>query len=500
MSDHIDGPRSMAEPAGDVTDLFAFTSPEDPGRTVLAMCVFPSAGESAMFSNVIDYALAIRPIKIVETGSSTKFESVNAEVRFDFRFNSLEATRDESLLQRGICHLPGGRQIAIEVGDDGGASTPEGDVRVFAGLRSDPFYLAWIAADLKRVPNLLEHDNVLCLVVEFDTTRLLDLTRGSLFGAIGETVPAPRERGAVSHLPPRIDWVGRPEQTNIRLSNPGLSGADDLRDLWNQQRPFELPKELQPLFLKRLEQSLVDWDSRDGKVDWSPEALAANARVFLDDFLLFDVRKPITDQSHLEIEKSTLGGRPYQTGGGRTINANVIDILLTWLVNHDREFLQGGATGATKPGTREFPYLASPNAELQNSTQSVTVAAGAAEVWSLIGEFGSAWNPLIARVRVAGNGQGQLRTLETVDGHELVERLEEVNVEARSYRYTNIMGVPATHYSGTLAVKQIPGSTVVTWNVDYLANGQPDIVVKALVGSMQTAGLEHLRRRFGASA
>jgi hypothetical protein len=27
-----------------------------------------------------------------------------------------------------------------------GASTPEGDVRVFAGLRSDPFYLAWIAA------------------------------------------------------------------------------------------------------------------------------------------------------------------------------------------------------------------------------------------------------------------------------------------------------------------------------------------------------------------
>jgi hypothetical protein len=40
-----------------------------------------------------------------------------------------------------------------------------------------------------------------------------------------------------------------------------------LRDLWNQQTP-----------------------------------LAANANVFLDDFLLFDVAKPITDQSHLEIQ------------------------------------------------------------------------------------------------------------------------------------------------------------------------------------------------------
>ncbi len=29
--------------------------------------------------------------------------------------------------------------------------------------------------------------------------------------------------------------------------------------------------------------------------------------------------EPITDQSHLEIEKSTLAGRPYQTGGGRIL-------------------------------------------------------------------------------------------------------------------------------------------------------------------------------------
>ena len=59
MSDHVDGPRSIGEPAADVSDLFAFTSPADPARTVLAMCVFPSAGEDAIFSNAIDYSIVV---------------------------------------------------------------------------------------------------------------------------------------------------------------------------------------------------------------------------------------------------------------------------------------------------------------------------------------------------------------------------------------------------------------------------------------------------------
>ena len=53
---------------------------------------------------------------------------------------------------------------------------------------------------------------------------------------------------------------------------------------------------------------------RDDKADWTPETLAAAANVYLDDFLLFDVSKPMSDTSFLEIEKSTLHGQPYQTG------------------------------------------------------------------------------------------------------------------------------------------------------------------------------------------
>jgi len=497
MSDHVDGPRSIGDPAADVTDLFAFTSPENPARTVLAMCVFPSAGEKAIFSNILDHSIVVRRVTVAGVGNAAKFQPANDEIRFSFQFDVLKREATGKVIQRGVCTLPGGRELSLTVNDDKGASTPEGDARVFAGLRSDPFYLAWIADELKKVPNLLQHDNVLCLVVEVDTQRVLDPAKGSLFGVIAETVPARQLHGRVSHPVARIDWVGRPEQSNIRLTNPGLAGADDLRDLWNQQTPFAISKALQPLFLQRLKDSFADWDRRDGKADWTPEALAANANVFLDDFLLFDVAKPITDQSHLEIEKSTINGRPYRTGGGRTIDANSIDILLTWLVNRDREFLQGGATQATKPGMKVFPYFATPNVDLQTVAESVELAATPDKVWSLIGQFDLTWHPLVARVSLTGTGIGQLRRIETIDGKEIIERLDERDDSRRVYRYSLVAGVPASHYAGTIEVAPRDGGCVAEWRVQFLASNQPDISVKDQVATLEKTGLGSLKARFG---
>jgi hypothetical protein len=497
MSDHVDGPRSIGEPAADVTDLFAFTSPENPTRTVLAMCVFPAAGENAIFSNAIDHSIVVRRVAVAGVGSAAKFQPADDEVRFRFRFETLKRDAAGNVIQSGACTLPDGRELSLTVNDEKGASTPEGDVRVFAGLRSDPFFLAWTVAELKKVPNLLQHDNVLCMVVELDTRRLLDPAKGSLFGAIAETTPIPQPRGLVAHPVARIDWVGRPEQTNIRLSNPALSGADDLRDLWNQQTPFAIRKELQPLFLQRLKDSFADWDMRDGKADWTPEALAANANIFLDDFLLFDVAKPITDQSHLEIEKSTINGRAYQTGGGRTVDANVIDILLTWLINRDREFLQGGATGATKPGMKVFPYFATPNSTVQSVAETVELAAGPDRVWSVVGQFDLLWHPAVARVSLSGSGVGQLRRLETIDGGEIVERLETIDDAKRFYRYALVAGVPASNYTGMIDVKPKDGGCIAGWRVDFLANNQPDIVVRTMVSTLIETGLGSLKARFG---
>ena len=252
--------------------------------------------------------------------------------------------------------------------------------------------------------------------------------------------------------------------------------------------PFAIAEDLRSLFHKRLIDSLANWDMRDGHAHWTPETLTASANVFLDDFLLFDVSKPITDASLLEIEKSTLNGLTYQTGGGRTIDANGIDILLTWTINRDHEFLQGGATGATQPGRKVFPYLAPPNTELQTVTDSVDLLAPPDRVWALIGPFGGTWHPLIAKIKLTGAGIGQLRTIETIDGKQIIERLEAID-EPRFYRYGGVTGIQASNYTGTLAVKSKGAGTSVEWHVKYLPDGQPDLVVKIIVSTLLKTGL-----------
>jgi Domain of unknown function (DUF4331)/Polyketide cyclase / dehydrase and lipid transport len=498
MSDHVDGPRQIGDPASDLTDLFAFTSPENPGRTVLALDVFPSAGASAMFSNAINHSIVVRHVSVAGLGDAAKFKTDDKEYRFNCRFSDLEhGTAGANPIQRGTCTFPDGQQVSIVVNDEKGASTPDGVFRVFAGLRSDPFYLAWFMGALKKAPNLLQHDNVLGIVIEFDTHRVLDTGKGSLFGVIAETSPVPGPPTPIGRPPPRFDWVGRPEQTNMRLNNAAMQG-DDLRDLWNQQTPFAIAEELKPLFRQRLIDSLKIWDMRDDKVDWTPATLAAAANVYLDDFLLFDVSKPMSDTSFFEIEKSTLHGQTYQTGGGRTVNANVVDMMITWMVNNDREFMQGGATGATKPGVDKFPYLASPNTQIQTIVESVELSAAPEQVWSLIGPFGETWHPLIARIELTGSGVGQLRTIETIDGKEIIERLEAMDDSQKSYRYKGITGIKASDYTGTLGVKSKGSGSIVEWRVEFLADGQPDFIVTVIVSTLLKKGLAGLKERFGA--
>ncbi len=499
MSDHIDGPRQIGDPSADLTDLFAFTSPENPARTVLAANVFPTCGLDAIFSNAIDHSIVVRRAKVTGLGDATKFEAAEPEIRFSCRFGALErSASDGKPAQRGTCTLPDGQTLRFLVGDEKGASTPDGGFRVFAGMRSDPFILAWLfPAGLKKFQNLLFNDNVLCIAIEFDTARVLDPNKGSLFAVIAETVPIPRAGSLVGREVARIDWVGRPEQTNMRLNNGEVKGVDDIRDLWNQQTPFEIDEKLRPMFVQRLKDSLANWDMRDAKQDWTPSALAVSANVFVDDFILFDVAKPITDTSHFEIERSTINGKAYQTGGGRTVDADVIDILLTWTVNCDREFLEGGTTKATKPGTKTFPYFAAPNMDMQRVAETVEVNAAPDRVWELIGQFDAAyWHPLIAEICTTGTGPGQLRTIETIDGKQIIERLEAVDNLGRFYRYANIAGLPVANYTGMLSVKPNGAGSSVEWSAQYLPNGPGTLIVKTIVSTLFKTGLDSLKSRF----
>ena len=496
MSDHVDGPRTTADPAIDLTDLYAFISPENPKRMVLIANVFPGAGDSALFSNAVSYSIAVRQIRLVATGDAARFEAKKGDVRFTFEFETLKPLPDRSRpRQTGACKLPGGETLNIVVNDEQGSATADNLFRVFAGLRSDPFFIGWLPlTPLKNLPNYVEEDNVLSLVIEFDTARVLKPDTGSLFGAVAETTP--RAIDSLRNPPPRFDWVGRPEVTNFLLN---VIGETDLRDPWNQQTPFAINEDLLPVFRNRMTRSLELWDKRDGNVDWTPAALAANVNVFLDDYLLFDVAKPITDMSHLEIEKSTIDGRAYRTGGGRTLDANAVDILVTWLINHDRgPFQQSLATAATQPAGKTFPYVQPPNKSLLNVTQTVDLAARPADVWTVVGQFDGTWHPLVATLQTTGSaGVGQLRRIKTIDGKIIVERLDAIDDGRRSLKYSMVSGIPAASYEGIMEVLPKGTGSIVNWQVNYRPEGQAKLIVQIIISTLLRTGLDGLKLRFG---
>ena len=63
-----------------------------------------------------------------------------------------------------------------------------------------------------------------------------------------------------------------------------------------------------------------------------------------------------------------------------------------------------------------------------------------------------------------------------------------------------VAGVPASRYDGTIEVNPKGGGCVVVWRVQFLANNQPDIVVRTMVSTLVKTGLGSLKSRFAAAA
>jgi hypothetical protein len=98
---------------------------------------------------------------------------------------------------------------------------------------------------------------------------------------------------------------------------------------------------------------------------------------------------------------------------------------------------------------------------------------------------------------LTGAGIGQIRTILTLDGQQIVERLEAVDDAKRFLRYSNIAGMGVSHYTGTLEVKPKGSGCVVDWRAQFLATDKTDRAVKVMVSTLFKTGLESLRPRFG---
>ena len=365
MSDHFSGPRAIAGPAGDICDLYAFPSPEQPGRLVLVMNVLPRATASAFFSDAIVCRFRLRPLTPGNGGPSL-FATGADELIFDCTFDAPASANGASPTQRGYCRPPRGDAVAFQVHDDHGGGNNA--LRAYAGLRSDPFFfdLPAYQESVKRGQlafkpsgsNSLAGFNVLSVVVEADCAPLLE-SGGPLFAVVGETVSAGK-------LPIRLERVGRPEIKNVVMSWKEYDAVNrdlEVRDLYNLEDAFHLGRDYRGVYHARLDANLAAFDRLDGKTDWPLDANGAHplTELLLADHLVIDVSKPYAEDSFLEIERSALAGRGHSTCGGRSLNDDVMDTLLTLLIASDGPPVRDGVDTATAPAGRQFPYLAKPN-------------------------------------------------------------------------------------------------------------------------------------------
>jgi Domain of unknown function (DUF4331) len=121
-ADHQDGAAVLTDPASDINDVFAWTSP-DGTKLNLVMDVFPFATTAARFSDVVQY--------VFHTSSFAGFGMASGGSA------DILCTFDAS---QTISCWGGGEYVHGDASNPTGLSSTDGKLKVFAGLRDDPFF------------------------------------------------------------------------------------------------------------------------------------------------------------------------------------------------------------------------------------------------------------------------------------------------------------------------------------------------------------------------
>ena len=359
MSDHFSGPAVMGDPSVDITDFYAFVSPERAGNLVLIMDVFPLATSHSFFSNVVTHRFRLRPL-MRSNGSITHGA---AEYTIDVRFSDVP---EGTSVQRGNVVTSDGREASFVVGE----ALEKDGMRIFAGLISDPFFMDVEAAlrtemsgksSFDTAANTVQLRDVLSIVVEVPFAAIVERFDGvTLIGGIAETLVTRRGK------PIRLERVGRPEIKNMIIANPMRdthTKGVELRDLYNREDAFAISKVYRTLYDSRLDVNLAFWDGLDGKTGWplAPDGRHSLRALLMDDFLMLDLAHGFVPESFLEIERALVNNRPHQAAGGRWLEDDILDELLMFLNGDGGERLGDGVDAPTKPASLSFPYVREPN-------------------------------------------------------------------------------------------------------------------------------------------
>jgi hypothetical protein len=368
MSDHNSGPRALADPVVDITDVYAFPSPQQPGVLVLVLNVFPSAGPAALFSDAVDYRFRLRPVTIGRE-TAAAFAVGDKEYVVSCRFAGPVEHQDGSpLVQEGTCTASTGQAVSFRLNDEQGGQAQ--GLRAFAGRRMDPFFFDGVRAVQTIMTRRLAfvspgdsrqyRQNVLSVVVELDIATIFGADAGPLFAVVGETMIA-------GPITVRLERFGRPLMKSVVLGSKDFDTVNrdlDIRDLYNQEDAFKLGPTYLGAYRARMNANLGVWDGLDHKTDWPPDAHGAHplTELLLADFMVVDVSKPYAEDSYFEIERALLNGASHQSCGGRSLNDDAADTIVTMLVNGGNGArISDGVDQQAVRCSHAFPYLAPPD-------------------------------------------------------------------------------------------------------------------------------------------
>jgi hypothetical protein len=116
-ADHRDGALATGDPSADLNDVYLFNNPNDPSELIVILTFHPDAPRNARFSDAVEYRT------FIDNGAANGRNTVTCT----FPNNGTRvrcAGLGDTLLVEG----------PIE------QTTRNGDIRVFAGLRDDPFF------------------------------------------------------------------------------------------------------------------------------------------------------------------------------------------------------------------------------------------------------------------------------------------------------------------------------------------------------------------------
>jgi len=126
-----------------------------------------------------------------------------------------------------------------------------------------------------------------------------------------------------------------------------------------------------------------------------------------------------------------------------------------------------------------------------------TIAAPVAAVWAQLSDFaGIQPGPGIESVEYEGEGVGMVRRIHLPAGV-VVERLEELNADTRTFRYAIINDdspLPFSDYSATVRMSEAQGVTTVDWTGTFEPRGVDEAKAVQIASGIYKGAIQGARK------